>query len=699
MAEIEAQDDSLQYYLLRFPESADTEAFEKYAQEINSLSIPNALQISNLVYQHFAKHGGNSSRTFSALLLSQIYSRDKKFADALEYHLIAIEYAQRTGNTALLAYAQESTAQFFQNNQILHQALYYYYQASENYSKALMDVKSNQIFHQTASIHYRVLNYADGLDDVEVVVAYYNLKTTENLPEQELFIYKNALNLQGLLLHRLGRLDEALDSYFKAEQLSRKLKDEFGTALINGNRGMVYKSKKQYTMAIDALQEDVRVSVKFKQFQSAFNAAVSLADIFFTLSRPKLTEAWLDSASLYIRRGGFLPDYRYWTIMATYQEYLGNTSKVIHALKKYISTRDSLYALQSELSVSRVASQFDLESKQAEINRLTRERELQEFSAANLRNAIIAISVIVFLLIVLVILLRKNLKVKRHNLNLLSIQRDEIEAKNEELKAQSQELKEKNDLINKINESLEQRVNERTKELHKAINELDTFLYRASHDIRRPITTILGVDNLARLTVRDEQARMLISNIAKTASHMDRMLYKLNMAYELNRLEAPEQKRVNLKSLIQEILLSYQIEISSKGIKVNNHVSDDIELTIAYRFLYIVLLNLIENALLFIRPGDMCEHTVTINAKMLENRLEVFVADNGTGIKDEFLDNVFDLYFRATEISNGNGLGLYLVKKALEKLGGQIRINNKYGEGTSFTFEIPVKTETTKEFV
>jgi signal transduction histidine kinase len=99
-----------------------------------------------------------------------------------------------------------------------------------------------------------------------------------------------------------------------------------------------------------------------------------------------------------------------------------------------------------------------------------------------------------------------------------------------------------------------------------------------------------------------------------------------------------------------------------------------------------IIENLVENAIQFAKE---VKPTLNLYAIDSGNGIMIQVTDNGIGIQSEFHQNVFDMFFRATEKSKGNGLGLYLVKKAVDKLNGTIKLESAFGQGTVIQVYLP----------
>jgi len=98
--------------------------------------------------------------------------------------------------------------------------------------------------------------------------------------------------------------------------------------------------------------------------------------------------------------------------------------------------------------------------------------------------------------------------------------------------------------------------------------------------------------------------------------------------------------------------------------------------------------NLISNAFKFSAPYKENQF-IDISAEIMSETVILKVSDNGIGIKQEYLNNVFDMFYRATDSNYGSGLGLYIAQEAVQKMGGKITIESKYEEGTSFTIILP----------
>lgn len=256
------------------------------------------------------------------------------------------------------------------------------------------------------------------------------------------------------------------------------------------------------------------------------------------------------------------------------------------------------------------------------------------------------------------------------------------------LKKQRKQLKLANDEIQKINNNLEQLVAERTVLLEDAHREMDMFLYKASHDLRGPICSIIGLCNLAARTV-NQDAQELVQMTHRTAFAMDRMLKKLKVISEIN--HPSNYSIVNLAVHLTEALREHRKFIQDNNITVKVQCADNIAFYSYPNLVEVIILNLVENALYFTSVKHDGNGRVSITAIADNDSVRLTVEDNGIGMKPSVQDRIWDMFFVGDEQSHGNGLGLYIVRKSLEVLNGSIAVQSEPNKYSRFIITIPVK--------
>ncbi len=281
--------------------------------------------------------------------------------------------------------------------------------------------------------------------------------------------------------------------------------------------------------------------------------------------------------------------------------------------------------------------------------------------------------------------------IKKHNvLELINEQlrtsEDNLKSAYRKVQAEEEKVRKKNEEINKINEVLEQEVRARTEQLNQALRELDIFIYRASHDFRRPLTTLMGISQVADMTLTDPDSLELFEKVTLTAKNMDKMLVKLMMVCDINDQNL-EYERVKFQPIIRNIQKRLSEKIEKYNIRVTCEIQESMHFVSNDTLIHSILYNLIENSILFCRPKD--DPIVKIEIFMEGQMATLQVSDNGQGIAPEYHANIFDMYFRANEASQGNGLGLYVVKRAIKRLRGSVHFESKLQQSSVFTIQLP----------
>jgi len=216
--------------------------------------------------------------------------------------------------------------------------------------------------------------------------------------------------------------------------------------------------------------------------------------------------------------------------------------------------------------------------------------------------------------------------------------------------------------------------------------ELDNFVYKVSHDLRAPLSSILGLVNLSRLPGNTDNPMDYIDIIGEKVQALDHFIgdvlsHSKNLKMEVN------IGKVDLKNIIDQTFkdlgyLEGAREIN-KSVKIEgiDFFSDQWRISEIFR-------NLISNAIKYRQHlTDSSEINIRVHVDHL--RADISFADNGIGIDESNLTKIFEMFYRATEQSDGSGIGLYIVKNAVDKLGGQITVSSRVGEGTRFNLLLP----------
>lgn len=223
--------------------------------------------------------------------------------------------------------------------------------------------------------------------------------------------------------------------------------------------------------------------------------------------------------------------------------------------------------------------------------------------------------------------------------------------------------------------------------LEKANSELDRFLYSTSHDLRAPLLSIKGLVNITRNEAIRPEVKKYLSMIEERADRLDFFIRDI-IDYSRNSRTGLNYDVVNMQQLVSEVQHNFQFMDGASDIDFQNEIIPG-EVVVDRNRTMIILNNLISNAIKYHRQDGKSRwiKTSVIKTKSI---LSVMVADNGQGIQEDRKERVFEMFYRGTERSQGSGLGLYIVKEAVEKMYGKIHVESTEGVGTSFYVTIPV---------
>lgn len=231
-------------------------------------------------------------------------------------------------------------------------------------------------------------------------------------------------------------------------------------------------------------------------------------------------------------------------------------------------------------------------------------------------------------------------------------------------------------------------------ELTKVNSELDRFVYSASHDLRAPLASILGLINVARIdnspTNREEYYNLIEKSVKKLDSFINDIIeFSRNSRLKISSDLIDFETLIN--SLIDELRFLDEKNLIRRVVKVKGQGQFHTD----QKRLTIVLNNLISNSIKY--------HNLTGEDPFIEVEIEytdqiahIKVRDNGMGISAEHLEHIFKMFYRANESSKGSGLGLYIVKEALEKINGKISVESEPYKGSTFHIEIKAIREDNK---
>lgn len=221
-------------------------------------------------------------------------------------------------------------------------------------------------------------------------------------------------------------------------------------------------------------------------------------------------------------------------------------------------------------------------------------------------------------------------------------------------------------------------------ELEKTNDELNRFIYSISHELRAPLVSVIGIINLVKMEGLYDSSGEYWGLIETCSNKLDYYIQK-TLQYYKNTKDVPDQSEIDFNKLVTELidLHTYSDKDTSFNVNINQNtkfVGD------AFR-IEVILSNLISNAIKYQKTNEL-NKTVNIEIDVNDFDASININDNGLGILKEHLEKIFTQFFKS-KMHHGSGLGLFIVKEALNKINGTINVSSNIEDGTTFKITIP----------
>jgi two-component system sensor histidine kinase/response regulator len=242
--------------------------------------------------------------------------------------------------------------------------------------------------------------------------------------------------------------------------------------------------------------------------------------------------------------------------------------------------------------------------------------------------------------------------------------------------------------IEKYNRDKELRV--KNSELERVNAELEQFVYSASHDMRAPLASIKGVINVAKADGLDEKAMGYLEMIERSTNRLNDFV--TNIIYYYQNTQADEElSEVDFDKLLDEVIEKYRSHDSSQRIRFGKTIAGSSAYKADVHRLKMIVSNLLSNAIKF---SDLKKDDCFVDIEVIVNleKVMIKVTDNGIGISGEEIPKIFNMFYPSTDKNSGSGVGLYIVKQAVDKMKGNCTVKSDVGIGSRFIVELPNKS-------
>ncbi len=237
------------------------------------------------------------------------------------------------------------------------------------------------------------------------------------------------------------------------------------------------------------------------------------------------------------------------------------------------------------------------------------------------------------------------------------------------------------------NKLREYELQKKNKELTIKNSELDSFIYTASHDLKAPIINMESLTSALKDESCDESEEFL----PLMEKSIDKLKDTIKDLTEVANSQKEDDSRnsfreISLRKLIDEMKANFSNLIIQSGAEINTEIYPDI-IIFSYKDLKTILYNLFSNAIKFRSPDRPLK--INISLSIEDNRIVISMKDNGSGFHMDRKEKIFQMFKRDNSISEGSGVGLYIVKRIVDIRGGQIKVESEFGKGSEFKICLP----------
>lgn len=462
----------------------------------------------------------------------------------------------------------------------------------------------------------------------------------------------------GNVYSDMGDFKLAIDNYKKAQDLYVEIQDKQGIAKSLFNIGNVYFYQSNYVAALDYYQKSLKIDREENDRLDIVIAHNAIGKVYFKMGK-------LDEALSYCTQSLDLA----WEINS--QDDISKACYSLSAIYKKkqdfktalayyqmaTNIKESLFNEEKNKEFGKLEARHQIDKQDSEIKLLKKDKALKEEQAQKellMKNIMIAGILMFSLVVVSVILYTKNRK--EHQIN------QKLIARNKEIAAQAEALKTLNE-------------------------ELDQFVYRSSHDLKAPLTSVLGLISIIQIDPKEENVINYLDKIRLSIDKLMLVLQDLTNYSRNSRLQLEKQlidSEVLIKKSIdelqylekmQKVKIEYTINVLSPFYSDSTRVG-------------ILVTNLLSNAVAH-HNIEQNEPKIWISIDVNSEKASIKVKDNGKGISDKFKDKIFDMFFKGSNDSQGSGLGLYIANGVIKKLKGKLEFESEEGKGSTFTVTLP----------
>ncbi|MTI39135.1 tetratricopeptide repeat protein [Fulvivirga lutimaris] len=652
---------------------------------------------------------------------------------AMNYARLAYQKAKKLDDPKLLSSSLRliGGVHYYKGN---YDSVIHYSNLSLKIAQELQDsVLMNNVLNNLGLAHNNMGSYQNAL---EYLLRSLNLKKAL---KQEYGLVLNTNNI-GLVYQNLKDYGTAREYFLEALDIAERQKDNNLILYSQNNAGFTYLSQNNLEQAENYFRRSMAIDVdnknwkavtfsgmgqvyqlrgQFKDSRVYFDKALELrheigdkrgiSEIYYMLSNENYLNQNYDSALFHLNHSQKIAEeisakdriFDNYELFAKIYHDVGSIDNAFFYQDSLLRLRDVLFNENMARNLAGIQLKIQEEENQRALS--LKEEELER----ERQFVIFLIVVIVLILITVVITLyqvrinkKKNKALNLRNQEIsqqkveIEVQKETLLEKNAQLETAQRTIKNQNDQLEKYNRQLKTAVDEQSDQLKErndqlmlANLELDNFIYKSSHDIKGPLATLLGMCNVALLDVEEDKARNYFEMLNETALGLNSILARLKTVSDISSLDL-KFREINFSKIIEECVEQNRKIEGDESISVKYKIDHDLSFVSDPTLLDLIFFNIIQSVIKM-RDTDMDSHDILITLKKNKFELDVDIMDHESGPKNKELGDVFKLFAKSALHHRTLGLGLYIVKQSVIKLGGSIVLLDDENH-THFKIKLPI---------
>ncbi|GHN03140.1 histidine kinase [Cytophagales bacterium WSM2-2] len=486
----------------------------------------------------------------------------------------------------------------------------------------------------------------------------------------------------GLASNQLGRFNKAIGFFNEGFNICKNECDDNIVKEGLEGLGYAYQADHQYQKAKENFLKSLEISKRQNDVRYSEENLVALGKIEIDLKNEEQGLAYLKEAEALVEAANLaLGKLSVYKELADFYGKKNDYQKSLSYQNKYSQFKDSIYNDQLISNLTRVQTNFDQRENLKTIAQKDQFLALQNEIIVRQQRQYFFIFAITCLVVTLAMMMFYFSKKQQRA--------------NKEISRAKNKIEEQNERLENHNKELETKVTQRTGDLllannalQKVNSELDYFIYKSSHDIRGPLVTLKGMCNVALMDLKDPLAIEYFRKFDVTTDKLNVILTRLQTVNYVTHSQV-KPAPINFNTMIEDIILFEK----KKGVTSKFSFQYDVppgSTIVSDEFLVrTVLENLIDNSVKFRSSSERVDPYVKIKLTRERSAVKVTVEDNGIGIHRGEVDDIFKMFVRASEQSEIGGVGLYLVKTAVDKAGGEVSLLQSGPGGSVFQVLFP----------